>query len=180
MDLALKIITNLMQANATPAAYQAVIGKAIEATGSEMIQGSVKETMRNFFKIASSKGILEGGASQMLLNFVSLKAQAAAACLAMSIANNSQFAGILSQLWNMLGSQDHNQLIVGALTIGEYGKIVDLSGEARILPTVQTLFNHQQEDVKTAASICMGNVTIGNPQFFLSKVFDLVRDSQVA
>jgi len=36
----------------------------------------------------------------------------------------------------MVESQDPNQLIVGALTIGEDGKIVDLSNEARILPTV--------------------------------------------
>ena len=43
----------------------------------------------------------------------------------------------------MLGSQDSNQLIVGALAIGEYGKVVDLSGEARLLPTVQRLFQHQ-------------------------------------
>ena len=179
MDLALKIVTNLMQANASPDAYQAVIGKAIEATGSEMIVGSVKETIKNFFKVAAAKGVLQSGASQMLINFVTLKAQAAAACLAVAIANNNQFAGILEQLWSMVGQQDPNQLIVGALTIGEYGKVKDLSGEGRILPMVQQLFNHQQEDVKTAASICMGNVTIGNPDFFLSKVFDLIRSSQV-
>jgi len=46
------------------------------------------------------------------------------------------FAPILDQLWQMIGSQDPRQLIVGALTIGEYGKIVDLSGEQRILDTV--------------------------------------------
>ena len=74
MDLALKIITNLMQANASPDAYQAVIGKAIEATGSEMIVGSVKETIKNFFKVAAAKGVLQSGASQMLINFVTLKA----------------------------------------------------------------------------------------------------------
>lgn len=87
---------------------------------------------------------------------------------------------MLDHLWSMLGSQDSNQLIVGALAIGEYGKVVDLSGEARLLPTVQRLFQHQQEDVKTAASICMGNATIGNPDFFLGKVFDQARQSQVA
>ena len=76
----------------------------------------------------------------MLLNFVNLKSQGAAACLAISIANCQAFAPILQQLWSMTDSQDPNQLIVAALTIGEYGKLVDLSGEARILPTVQRLF----------------------------------------
>jgi len=110
---------------------------AIQASSSEMIQGNVKETIKNFFKVAASKGVLENGASQMLLNFVNLKSQGAAACLAIAIANSQQFSPILNQLWTMVGSQDPNQLIVGALTIGEYGKIKDLSGEARILPTVQ-------------------------------------------
>ena len=78
-------------------------------------------------------------------------------------------------------NQDHpGSLISGALIIGEYGKIVDLSGEARILPTVQQLFQHSQEDVKFAASIFMGNVTIGNPNHFLEQVFQLVANSQDA
>jgi len=144
---------------------------AITASSSEMVQGAVKETIKNFFKVASAAGVLENDASQMLLNFVNLKSQGAAACLAISIANSNQFSNMLAQLWTMVGGSDPNQLIVGALTIGEYGKIKDLSGEARILPTVQRLFQHPQEDVKFAASICMGNVAIGNPDHFLGQVF---------
>ena len=79
----------------------------------------------------------------MLLNFVTLRAQAAGACLAMCIASNPSFRQMLDHLWTMVESQDSNQLIVSALTIGEYGKIVDLSTEARHLPTVQRLFAHQ-------------------------------------
>jgi len=32
-----------------------------------------KDTIKNFFKVAASAGVLENGASQMLLNFVNLK-----------------------------------------------------------------------------------------------------------
>ena len=63
----------------------------------------------------------------MLLNFVSLKSQGAAACVAIAIANNQQFAQMLNQSWEMVSSQDPNHLIIGALTIGEYGKLKDLS-----------------------------------------------------
>lgn len=155
---------------------------AIQASSSELIQGNpvFKETIKNFFRVAAVSRVLDNGASQMLLNFVNLKSQGAAACLAIAIANSQQFAPMLAQIWTMVESQDPNQLIVGALTIGEYGKIVDLSNEARILPTVQKLFQHPQEDVKFAASICMGNVTIGKSDFFLSKVFELVQNSQEA
>ena len=68
---------------------------AIQASSSEMIQGAVKETIKNFFRVAASSGVLEDGASQMLLNFVNLKSQGAAACLAISIANCQAFAPIL-------------------------------------------------------------------------------------
>ena len=139
-NLALQVSTSLIQANRDRAAHRAAVGMAIQASSSEMIQGNVKETIKNFFRVAASSGVLEDGASQMLLNFVNLKSQGAAACLAISIANCQAFAPILQQLWSMTDSQDPNQLIVAALTIGEYGKLVDLSGEARILPTVQRLF----------------------------------------
>lgn len=179
-NLALKIATNLIQANNNKQAHQPVIGKAIEASSSEMITGNVKETIKNFFKVASTSGVLENAHCQMLLNFVNLKSQGAAACLAISISCSDAFSGVLNQLWSMTETQDPNQLIVGALTIGEFGKIRDLSTEQRILPMVQRLFAHSQEDVKFAASISMGNVAIGNPEFFLPKVFELVNNSQEA
>ena len=111
---------------------------------------------------------------------MNLKSQGAAACLAISIVNNGKFSNILGQLWTMMQSQEPAQLVVAALTIGEYGKIVDLSGEGRILPTVQRLFTHPNDDVKSAASICLGNVSIGNASYFLEKVFELVENSQGA
>jgi hypothetical protein len=48
-NLALKVATNLIIANQNAQAHQAVIGMAIQASSSEMIQGNVKETIKNFF-----------------------------------------------------------------------------------------------------------------------------------
>ena len=101
-----------------------------------MITGNVKETMKNFFRVASQNNVLETAHCEMLLNFVNLKSQGAAACLAISISAKPSFNAVLETLWGMTDSQDSNQLIVGALTIGEYGKIKDLSTEERILPMV--------------------------------------------
>ena len=39
-------------------------------------------------------------------------------------------------------------------------------------------FKAQHEEVRTAASISLGNLSIGNPDFFLQKVFALVDKSQ--
>ena len=43
------VASNLIRANRSADAHQAVIGMAIEASSSEMIQGNVKETIKKFF-----------------------------------------------------------------------------------------------------------------------------------
>ena len=141
-NVALKIATNLIEANSDASAHRSTIAKAIDASSSEVITGSVKETIKNFFKVAAKAEMLEQGEVQMLLASVDLKKQCAAACVAICLAHSSKFQGTLDQLWMMIGSQDPKQLVVSALTIGEYGKIKDLSGEQRILPTVQLLFSN--------------------------------------
>ena len=48
------------------------------------------------------------------------------------------------------------------------------------MTTVQGLFKSGEDNVRTAASICLGNVSIGNPDFFLDKVFTLVKQASEA
>ena len=36
------------------------------------------------------------------------------------------------------------------------------------------MFKASDEGIRTAASICLGNISVGNPNFFLEKVFALV------
>ena len=61
--------------------------------------------------------------------------------------------------------------------VGEFGKRVDLSADASILKTISALFESKSEEVAQAASICLGNITIGNKNFYLKQVFDLVKNS---
>ena len=61
--------------------------------------------------------------------------------------------------------------------MGELGKLNDLSGVPNLIDVVSKLFKVQSEDVRTAASIALGNISIGNPDFFLQRVFALVDKS---
>ena len=70
---------------------------------------------------------------------ISLKSRVGASCLAVTIKN--QYQQLLGQLWQMNASNPQ-QCIANLLTIGEYGKEVDLSGEARLIPTVKGMFDH--------------------------------------
>jgi cullin-associated NEDD8-dissociated protein 1 len=67
--------------------------------------------------------------------------------------------------------------IQGALCLGEFGKLVDLSKDAQIFQMIQDYFGSQNEQVRQAASISLGKIAIGNPKFFLEKVFQLVTKS---
>ena len=58
--------------------------------------------------------------------------------------------------------------------MGEYGKVTDLSSVHDIIKDVASLFKSGNEEVKTAGSICLGNISVGNADFFLAKVFALV------
>jgi len=64
------------------------------------------------------------------------------------------------------------------LCLGEYGKKTDLSGIPKIIDIVSSLFKGANEDVRTAGSICLGNISIGNTDYFLERVFALVDKSE--
>ena len=179
--LALKVAANLIRISPAPQAHAQVVGMAIQLSSSELIQDQIEAQLKEFFKIASSQKVIDQGAASQLLGFVNIKSTGAAACLAIVVASNQSFAGMLGQFWTMASAQSKPaHQIVGALCLGEYGKIVDLSKEAKIIPTVQGLFQSGEDNVRIAASICLGNVAIGNPDFFLAKVFSLVAQSKDA
>jgi hypothetical protein len=72
---------------------------------------------------------------------------------------------------------DTKKQIQGALCLGELGKLVDMS-KTQVFQMLQDYFGSQNEQVRQAASISLGKITIGNPKFFLDKVFQLVTKSQ--
>jgi len=74
--------------------------------------------------------------------------------------------------------QDQKRQIQGSLCLGELGKLVDMSKDADTFNLIQSYFGSQHEQVRQAASISMGKITIGNPKFFLDKVFSLVTKSE--
>jgi hypothetical protein len=64
--------------------------------------------------------------------------------------------------------------VQGCLCLGELGSLQDLSANGDLITKVSKLFKASDESIRTAASICLGNISVGNPNFFLQKVFTLV------
>jgi len=61
--------------------------------------------------------------------------------------------------------------VKGALCLGEFGKHQDISSIDGVIDIVSRLFKVNNEEVRTAGSICLGNISVGNTNFFLKKVF---------
>jgi cullin-associated NEDD8-dissociated protein 1 len=74
-------------------------------------------------------------------------------------------------------SPDDNK-VRATLTFGEIGQNKDLSKMAGLLETISRLFQHQNDQVRQAAAISLGIISIGNTNFFLEKVFKLIEQSQ--
>lgn len=52
-----------------------------------------------FFRTASAKKVIDANGAKKLLEIVSLKSTGAPACLAVVVASNAAFAGMLDQFW---------------------------------------------------------------------------------
>jgi cullin-associated NEDD8-dissociated protein 1 len=58
--------------------------------------------------------------------------------------------------------------------IGEIGRRMDLSSLGHIVEKVEELFGDDNIEIRSAASHCLGSISIGNVGFFFPKIMHLV------
>jgi hypothetical protein len=175
---ALKVAIPLM-AISGPASpeVQNFISKASELSKSHLIQGQtvLVNELLGFFQAAAQNGSIQDKTLGELYNCVSIKSQAAAMCLARAVLYNkdqSKKGNVINDMKNKVITPGNE--VQGCLCLGELGKLQDLSSIADIMDRIKDKFKVQDESIRTAASICLGNISVGNPDFFLEKVFKLV------
>lgn len=76
-----------------------MIERAIQLSSSELIQDQTEGYLMAFFRTASAKKVIDANGAKKLLEIVSLKSTGAPACLAVVVASNAAFAGMLDQFW---------------------------------------------------------------------------------
>lgn len=76
----------------------------------------------------------------------------------------------------MLNDKTSKYQITGALCLGEFGKIQDLSQQKDIHERIYALIASDQEEVRTASSIALGKMSIGNTTFFVPKVMASIQE----
>lgn len=128
-----------------------------------------------FFQTAAQCGAIQDKTLGELYAQVSLRSQAAAMCLARAVIYNKdqgKKANVINDMKAKINTQGNE--VQGCLCLGELGKLQDLSSSPDIIDKLKDKFKVQDESIRTAASICLGNISVGNPDFFLEKVFKLV------
>jgi len=86
----------------------------------------------------------------------------------------------LKLIYGIIASQHQgkeDQVVKAILCLGEIGTFKDLSKVDKIMEVVRKLFQSQNDQIRNAAAICLGNLAIGNTNFFLQQVFDLIEGS---
>jgi len=89
-------------------------------------------------------------------------------CAAVLINNSKTMQNFIKNfLGSMTNVRNEIDTMFAALCVGEIGRIVDLSGQSNITDALIGLFNQRSEDIKTSASLGLGNLAVGNLQVYL-------------
>lgn len=156
---------------------QQFIASANALTKSALIQGQTLliDSLLEFYKSSSAIGAVQDSAIGELYASISIKIQSSAMAIARIVVFNKDVNKknvIINDYKTKITTIGHE--IQASLALGELGKLVDLSSVANILNSVSALFKAPDESTRIAASISIGNISVGNPDFFLSKVFSLM------
>lgn len=176
--LALKVASpTIVLGNPTGPETQQFIAAANALTKSALIQGQslLIDALLEFYKSTSSIGAVQDAAIGELYASISIKIQSSAMALARIAVHHkdaNKKLSILNDLKTKIATPGNE--VQASLALGELGKLLDLSTVANILNTVSALFKAPDESIRIAASISIGNISVGNPDFFLSKVFSLM------
>lgn len=92
--LALKVATNLVTTAPAARNHTQVISAAVQATTSDLIQGSCLDQLQEFFRQASKQKVVGKDSVTKLLDLVSLKSQQSALCLAIVVVGDQQHAAL--------------------------------------------------------------------------------------
>lgn len=86
--------------------------------------------------------------------------------------NITKYVSTLNESIKGTISQDQeSECIKNILVFGEIGALMDLSAVPNVVENIHQLFKNENPKIRLAAAISLGDITIGNTKFFLSKVF---------
>ena len=169
-----------------PIVQQTSLPEVFKLAQSPLLQGAALNAMLQFFQslvAAKIPGLGQKELLDMLVNPVMMpgatggerihkqgRASIAKCVAAIVITQSLQEAHLVVQSFAETLKNSANAphvLTFSLLAIGEIGRHIDLSKNTALKTTILESFNHSSEEVKSAASYALGNISLGNLKEYL-------------
>lgn len=159
----------------------AILPEILTLVKSPLLQGAALESMLEFFQALVScrlPGLGYHDVLKLLVRPVALGSptntlhkqafHSLAKCVAaITVIYEHEALPVVEQFMkDVVGANNDAQHVFALLVIGEIGRHIDLSSVVQLKTVVLNSFSHVSEEVKSAASYTLGNISIGNlPQY---------------
>lgn len=159
----------------------AILPEILTLVKSPLLQGAALDSMLEFFQALVScrlPGLGYHDVLKLLVRPVALGSptntlhkqafHSLAKCVAaITVIYEHEALPVVEQFMkDVVGANNDAQHVFALLVIGEIGRHIDLSSVVQLKTVVLNSFSHVSEEVKSAASYTLGNISIGNlPQY---------------
>ena len=179
-EYALQLLTKLTAFKLSGDDIDKTIEKVVSLTESSYLSDSCIQKILGFFSgLAKNNGSLDfqeiiKSLEKTITTSRTIPARCIAEILAVHTSLSSKFT---KKYFNGLSDKDDSKVIISSLVLGEIGRLNDLSKIKNLTVSINELFTHKNNDVKTAASHCLGHICIANLNYFLPIVIDSINSS---
>ncbi|KAM0753363.1 TIP120-domain-containing protein [Meredithblackwellia eburnea MCA 4105] len=191
LPLALETIASILNHNPAASAQvqSSILPRVFDLVDSPLLQGPSLDSLLTFFQAFIRTGaepsalikVLDDSVDKVKLSQSTGGAQAlatASRCIGVIVreAPATASASIKKYSATVKGAKTPAPaLILALLTLGEIGRTNDLSKESATFTKVLEHFSATSEDVRRAAALSAGNITVGNPASFLPTILQLIQ-----
>jgi len=156
---------------------------------SALLQGLVLDSMLSLFKelvTANTKqlpfdalltGLIQLGSTEGLSK---QSYHSIAQCIAVLVANNNagRDATVKKFVSDIVEGKTESSKLLSLYCIGEIGRRVDLSDNASVKKNILASLDSQSEEIKSAASVALGCVAVGNLSHFLPDILSEINSNE--
>eukprot|EP01125_Pyxidicula_operculata_P000246 TRINITY_DN10328_c0_g1_i1.p1 TRINITY_DN10328_c0_g1~~TRINITY_DN10328_c0_g1_i1.p1 ORF type:complete len:1207 (+),score=380.40 TRINITY_DN10328_c0_g1_i1:38-3658(+) len=173
-------VVHTHQANENEVLKTNVIPRANALLKSALLQGAALESMLVFFKelvsahssLLSYQTLLSGLFSLVSGEQLSKQSyHSIAQCIAVLVAFTSESReATVSKIVKDAQTGAENVRLLSLYCVGEIGRRIDLSGDASVKAVILEALDHPSEEIKSAASVSLGCVAVGNLAKYLPEI----------
>lgn len=179
-EYALDLMSELTKHNISRGILEETIGQSITISEAEfLLENSIQKILEFFSATAQNVKDLDYKKiiAELEQEVKGVKNSLTAKCIAQIIANFPDLASEYINHYHSGLTGDNENKLRSAIIIGEIGRNVDLSSLGDIIELVKTLFNDDNNDIRAAASQCLGSISSGNVGFFFPKILHMIREN---